>query len=161
MRDDAYVSKAKKLLPRILHLGKLTGANTTRQLAFFTLSTDVEFRNDLGLAIQKAMMNDCPNVNEELLLSVVWGEPGILQQKLEESQASAAALGEGAVVDKERRDLLELAMARKDVPVARTLLAFMNEPTFLTLDHLFEERFNRYRPAAPPALVVCGRPLCA
>ena len=30
-------------------------------------------------------MNDCPDVNEEALLSVVWGEPAFVQMKLEEA----------------------------------------------------------------------------
>ena len=31
------------------------------------------------------MLNDCPNVNQEALLSVVWGEPTFLMRKLEEA----------------------------------------------------------------------------
>ena len=73
-RDEAYVKRAAELLPRILELGQQTGQNSTRQLDFFTMSADLEFRNDLAMAMQKAMMNDCPNVNEELLLAVKWGQ---------------------------------------------------------------------------------------
>ena len=75
LRNESYVKKAAELLPKILKLGADTGQNSTRQLDFFTLSRDLELEKPLSLAIQQAMMNDCPNVNEEALLSVVWGEP--------------------------------------------------------------------------------------
>ena len=84
LRDANYVKVATELLPRILEYGMDTGNNSTRQLDFFTLSRDLELKEPLSFAIQKAMMNDCPDVNEEALLSVVWGEPAFLQLKLEE-----------------------------------------------------------------------------
>lgn len=98
VRNDAYVKKATQLLPKILELGQKTGQNTTRQLAFFTMSNEVDIREDLCVAIQKSMMNDCPNVNEEALLAVVWGEPDFLEIKLEENAESILLLGKGSEV---------------------------------------------------------------
>ena len=34
-RDASYVRDAKRLLPEVLHLGELTGQNSTPQLSFF------------------------------------------------------------------------------------------------------------------------------
>ena len=143
-RDAAYVAKAAELLPKILHHGKMTGQNVTRQLAFFTLSKDLEFKDDLANAIQKAMMNDCPDVNEEALLSVVWGEPAFLQEKLEEAAGEILYIREKPGAAKQRKDLLQLGLLLKDTPVVNTILRFTQSPSFVTMNDLFIVPHNRY-----------------
>ena len=54
-------------------MGNNTGNNTTRQLTLYSFD-DEECEYSLAETIKKAMMNDCPNVNEELLLAVKWGQ---------------------------------------------------------------------------------------
>ena len=44
-------------------------------------------QQDLTLAIQAALLNDCPDINQEAMLAVAWGEAVILQRHLEESAA--------------------------------------------------------------------------
>ena len=126
LRDAAYVAAAKRLLPQILKLGAKTGQNTTRQLDFFTLGRGAaELNEPLAFQIQRAMMNDCPDINEEALLSVVWGEPAFLQMKLEEAAGEILHMRGGEREDaRERKDLLQLALLRKDVPVVETILRF-------------------------------------
>jgi hypothetical protein len=84
-RDAAYIIAATEHLPAIKRLGELTGQNSRQQLAFFTLSEDLDARDDLALEIQRALLNDCPNIKEEALLAVKWKEPVILQQHLQDS----------------------------------------------------------------------------
>lgn len=147
-RDAAYVREARRWLPEIASLGAHTGQNDTRQLAFFKLSEDTTMahKEDLALVIQHALLNDCPNVSQEALLAVSWGEPSILQQQLDThsvkilqaQKLAAASQGE------KHTDLLQLALTRHDAPVVSTLLQFIPSPMFVEIDRLFESKFNRY-----------------
>ena len=40
------------------------------QLSFFSLSEDINASNNLALVIQRALLNDCPNINQEALCAV-------------------------------------------------------------------------------------------
>ena len=62
-----------KWLPEIEHLGKQTGTNTTKQLTFYNFDPDPDADNDLTLAIQTALLNDCPDINQERH-SEIWGD---------------------------------------------------------------------------------------
>ena len=147
-RDAAYVREAKRWLPEIASFGADTGQNDSRQLSFFKLSEDASMgqKEDLALVIQHALLNDCPNVSQEALLAVSWGEPSILQQQLDvhsekilSAQKLAAKNGE-----KHTTDLLQLALLRQDTAVVDTLLRFIPSPAYIEIDRLFESKFNRY-----------------
>lgn len=165
-RDAEYASLAARWLPRIKELGQLTGQNEHPQLAFFHLTDDIEERDDLAVEIQKAMLNDCPNVKEEALLAVKWKEPVILQQHLQDhaqdllarrkkeppERTSNADGGADADDDDDAApmnevDLLQVALTRvggADVSVVRTILSYIPEPVNVTMDELFHKSFNRY-----------------
>ena len=82
-RDEEYVRFAKRWLPRIKELGEATFNNDTPQLSFFSLNEDINAPNDLALVIQRALLNDCPDVNQEALCAVAWAEPALLRRCLE------------------------------------------------------------------------------
>jgi len=92
------LNRAKRLLPRVLKLGKMTGSNSTAQLSFFSSNKDAGSNNpdNLDLSLQAALLNDCNDPKEEMLLAVAWGEPLILQEQLEKGgqQAATSAGGE-------------------------------------------------------------------
>ena len=100
-RSEAYCELAKQLLPRVLEFGKMTGSNSTPQLAFFAVSDDSSGigQEQLDLALQKALLNDCDTRQKEVLLAVRWGEPLILQEQLEKggSSPSGDPKGQGVV----------------------------------------------------------------
>lgn len=93
-RDAEYVREALKWLPEIAALCADTGQNDTRQLSFFKLSEDgaLIHKEDLAIVIQHALLNDCPNVSQEALLAVSWGEPSILQQQLDTHSDKSARM---------------------------------------------------------------------
>ena len=64
-----------ELLPEIEHLGRQTGTNTTKQLTFYNFDPDPDADNDLTLAIQTALLNDCPDINQERD-GEIWGDMG-------------------------------------------------------------------------------------
>ena len=74
-RDAEYVAACARLLPEIEELGKQTGANSTKQMNFFVIDPDPEADNDtdLVLAIQTALLNDCPDINQARC-SEMWGD---------------------------------------------------------------------------------------
>ena len=73
--DAEYVAACARLLPEIEELGKQTGANSTKQMNFFVIDPDPEADNDtdLVLAIQTALLNDCPDINQARC-SEIWGD---------------------------------------------------------------------------------------
>ena len=150
-RDAAYVEACAKWLPEILLLGQQTGSNTTEQLTFFNFDPDPDAENDLALAIEDALLNDCPNISQEAMLAVAWGEPVILQRHLEndrdhllepENKPDDEKGGKDGAP--QRQDLLQIALQRQDVEVVRTLLNFDAEPSRIAMDELFMEKFDRY-----------------
>ena len=74
--DEAYVAACARLLPDIEELGKQTGTNSTQQMTFYSIDPDpdADNDNDLVLAIQTALLNDCPDINQEAMLAVAWGQ---------------------------------------------------------------------------------------
>ena len=64
------MEQARHWLPRIKELGEATFNNDTAQLSFFSLSEDINASNNLALVIQRALLNDCPNINQEALCAV-------------------------------------------------------------------------------------------
>ena len=74
--DEAYVAACARLLPDIEELGKQTGTNSTQQMTFYSIDPDpdADNDNDLILAIQTALLNDCPDINQEAMLAVAWGQ---------------------------------------------------------------------------------------
>ena len=91
--DEEYVAACARLLPDIEELGKQTGTNSTKQMNFFVIDPDPEADNDndLVLAIQTALLNDCPDINQEAMLAVAWGQAVILQRHLESDAANLLA----------------------------------------------------------------------
>ena len=69
-----YVAACDRLLPEIERLGKLTGNNSSKQMSFFEYDADPDAENNLALAIQTALLNDCPNTSQEAELAVAWGD---------------------------------------------------------------------------------------
>ena len=146
-RDAEYVAACARLLPEIEELGKQTGANATKQMNFFVIDPDPEADNDtdLVLAIQTALLNDCPDINQEAMLAVAWGQAVILQRHLESDAANLLAPTASEDDDKPPPDdLLQIALQHKDVNVVQTLLDFSADPTHVVLDELFKEEFDRY-----------------
>ena len=151
-RDAAYVEACAKWLPEILLLGQQTGSNKTEQLTFFNFDPDPDAENDLALAIEDALLNDCPNISQEAMLAVAWGEPVILQRHLandrdhllEPENKPDDDVLEGGKEVPQRQDLLQIALQRQDVEVVRTLLNFDAEPSRIVMDELFMEKFDRY-----------------
>ena len=121
-RDEAYVMACARVLPQIEALGKQTGTNSTKQLTFFNFDPNPDADNDLTLAIQTALLNDCPNISQEAMLAVAWGETVILQQHLEKNAAnlltpSTIQPSEGdADAKPPPDDLLQIALQRKVTP---------------------------------------------
>jgi hypothetical protein len=146
--DAAYLEACKTLLPEIEAMGKLTGQNTTPQMSFFKVDSDPDAENDLTLAIKEALQNDCPEINQEAMLAVAWGDAVILQRLLENAAESlldtVAKKGQAATEGKRADDLLQIALQHCDVEVVRTLLGFKAEPSHVVMDELFQEKFNRY-----------------
>lgn len=150
-RDEAYIAEAKAHLPEIKRLGELTGQNSRAQLAFFRLSDDLDGRDDLALEIQRAMLNDCPNVKEEALLAIKWKEPAVLKQHLHESASlvlsnSKMNLSEQGEQANDKVDVLQVALTRPggaDISVVRTILDYVSEP-MVRMDDLFHKSFDRY-----------------
>ena len=54
-----------KWLPEIEHLGKQTGTNTNQKLTFYNFDPDPYAENNLTLAIQSTLLNDCLDINQE------------------------------------------------------------------------------------------------
>ena len=145
--DEAYVAACARLLPEIEELGKQTGTNSTQQMNFYVIDPDpdADNDNDLVLAIQTALLNDCPDINQEAMLAVAWGQAVILQRHLESDAANLLAPTQTVDDDKPPPDdLLQIALQHKDVNVVQTLLDFTADPTNLVLDELFKEEFDRY-----------------
>ena len=144
-RDEAYLAACAKWLPEIERLGKKTGNNTTKQLTFFNFDeNDPDAENDLALAIEEALLNDCPNINQEAMLAVAWGEAVILQRHLE-SNAVKLLTPESKPGADDDADLLQIALQRQDVDVVSMLLKFDElNSSRVVMDELFMEKFNRY-----------------
>jgi len=83
-RSEEYVTACNDLLPEIEKLGKLTGNNSSKQMSFFDYDPDPDAENNLALAIQTALLNDCPNISQEAELAVAWGDSTLLQRYLEQ-----------------------------------------------------------------------------
>ena len=149
--DDPYCKEAAKWLPRIQYYGAMKGNNTTEQLGFFSLKLgdaidDEDTSMDLPLAIQTAMLNDCPNMQEEALLAIKWNETVMLQRMLAERRHLTAP---NLIQDKFNRNpetisLLQVALTNGDVETLRTLLNFIAVPVAVVMDELFSKKFNRY-----------------
>ena len=90
----------------------MTGTNSKQQLAFFKLGMDASSTPNLGLTIQEALLNDCPNVHEEALLAVAWGEPVILEHQLLEN--SERLIRDKVSVDSATTDLLQVTRPSHD-----------------------------------------------
>ena len=87
----------------------------------------------------------CPDINQEAMLAVAWGQAVILQRHLESDAANLLAPTASGDDDKPPPDdLLQIALQHKDVNVVQTLLDFTADPTNLVLDELFKEEFDRY-----------------
>ena len=144
-RDEAYVAEAKRWLPAIRRLGESTFNNHSEQLSFFSVSNEVNARNDLALAIQEALINDCPDVNQEALCAVKWEEPSLLKKCLERNaEALLRSKRDDAASDLLQVDLLQVALAHKNVKVVRELISYAQEPSNVIPDELFSSKFNRY-----------------
>ena len=163
-RNEAYVAACAKWLPEIEHLGKQTGTNTTKQLTFFNFDPDPDAENDLTLAIQTALLNDCPDINQEAMLAVAWGESVILQRHLESDAANLLAHTVGKPTDfnpdaRPPDDLLQIALQRGDVGVVRTLLDFTSEPSHVIMDELFQASYAARTALHLPCLLHSPRSL--
>lgn len=148
-RDEEYVQQAREYLPQILEHGQKTGQNANQQLAFFKLSEDLDARDNLALDIEKAMLNDCPDVKQEALLAVKWKNPDILRKHLLDDSQAVLTRDENKAKDetKEDVDVLQVALSRPggaDTSVVRTILTYVAEPTGITMDNLFHKSFDRY-----------------
>ena len=67
-------------------------------------------RQDLALAIQSTLLNDCPNPHQEALLAVAWAEPAILRSQLEDHAEALLLHGEQAM----SVDLLQVGLSLPD-----------------------------------------------
>ena len=138
-RSADYVREAALLLPRLKELGlpDQTGKYPEAQmLGFFSAETDEQ--QDLDLAVQAALLKDCKNSAEELMLAVAWGDPVTLRAQLEKAQA------EDDETSKRHSRALEVALINTDLPTVELLLNFKAPPADVRLERLFCDRLNRY-----------------
>ena len=144
--DAEYVKYAPGLLAAIHEFGQDKGQNDSQQLAFYKpASTELLANDDLSLRVQEHLLNDCPNMYQEALLAVSWGEPVILKHQLENN--GPAIFDSTRAVDNDSpatKNLLTVALMRGVVDVVRIVMAHFDQPRLVVPDDLFVTEFNRY-----------------
>jgi hypothetical protein len=154
-KGEVYAREAAPLLRRILKFGMSTGQNDSRQLSFFTSGDEADLvsgstsrSGSLAFAIQTALLNDCPNLQQEALLAVSWGEPVILEQQLERHGRrileKGAAKEDSSDASRPELDLLYVALMRGVAPVVSILMSHFESPSSVWMDALFVSSQNRY-----------------
>jgi hypothetical protein len=130
--------EAAELIQQLLALGTDTGYNGVPQLSFFIMPEEGA-KNVLGIEILNMLLNDLPTRFMEIKLSVVWAQESILTEVLERPPTEDdddVRLGPTIA--------LELALARKDLKLARFLLACGASPKAVHIQKLFLSVPDKY-----------------
>ena len=126
---------------RASHLIAMKSPAVTSEASSSALAAEVE----LSSKIKACLLNNCPDARQEAMLAVAWGEPAVLQQKLQDSsQALRDGVGSTDGDSEASADVLQVALMHGDVRIVRTALDCGAEPCNVCLSELFVERFNRY-----------------
>ena len=110
-------------------------SQTTPQFCFFDANGD-KAEGELELVIMEAILNDCDDQKEEIMLATVWGELVFL-----ESQIEKQALDDRECI----AHALEVALVRREAHVIKTLLDFGARCEYVILDNLFVAANNKYK----------------
>lgn len=129
-------AEAAKLLPLIKELGEFDGHNGIPALSFHCLA-DAE--TGLDGVLLDAMLNACETTEEEILLSVAWGEPSILERLLERVNP-----GSESITAKTKALAFEAALLRANAQTLALLIDFEVSPDFVVPAHLFIQELNVY-----------------
>jgi len=141
MRSEHYIKAADRLLREIIELNvsksSLGEGGRGNALSIFRMDSFLGESNDDALAsmLQDGLLLACPDIYAETLLTISWGEPTIMQQRL---QVSASKLR-----PEQRGKVLQATLLKAEVALLRTMIDLSVEPLVDT-EVLFVQQFNRY-----------------
>ncbi|KAL1507768.1 hypothetical protein AB1Y20_007378 [Prymnesium parvum] len=131
--DHVEDSQKAQLIQKVLHYADEKNGDMPR-LSFLELNVDdIDAENVVDLTLTQAILNKCNDGIEQVMLSVAWGDLGILEEVLEKT-AAHSTMGMSMA--------LQLALLRSDARMVETLIDFNASPRFFDLERFFTQDRN-------------------